>query len=109
MASFKLIDNTPQIIQRKNAAVAMALEMIGLQCENYAVLLCPVDTGRLKGSLSHEVRPSEEMVIIGTNVEYAPYVEMGTSRMNAQPYLYPAVYNHTQEYFNMISDCLSKM
>lgn len=34
--------------------------------------------------------PSAEWVV-GTNVEYAPYVEFGTSRMGAQPYLRPAV------------------
>lgn len=28
---------------------------------------------------------------VGTNVEYAVYVEFGTSRMEAQPYLRPAV------------------
>lgn len=28
--------------------------------------------------------------VVGTNVEYAAYVEFGTSRMEAQPYLFPA-------------------
>lgn len=28
--------------------------------------------------------------VVGTNVEYAPYVEFGTSKMSAQPYLRPA-------------------
>ena len=27
---------------------------------------------------------------IGTNIEYGPYVELGTSRQRAQPYLRPA-------------------
>ena len=29
-------------------------------------------------------------VYIGTNVEYAPYVELGTSRSSPKPYLHPA-------------------
>lgn len=34
---------------------------------------------------------NEDVVyIVGTNVEYAAYVEFGTSRMEAQPYLFPA-------------------
>ncbi len=39
------------------------------------------------------VRPNRDKysVIIGTSVEYAPYVELGTSRMKAQPYLTPAL------------------
>ncbi len=30
-------------------------------------------------------------VVIGTNVEYAPFVELGTSKQAAQPYLNPAL------------------
>lgn len=34
---------------------------------------------------------SEDVVyVVGTNVEYAAYVEFGTSKMSAQPYLRPA-------------------
>lgn len=32
----------------------------------------------------------DAVYIVGTNVEYAAYVELGTSRMQAQPYLFPA-------------------
>jgi HK97 gp10 family phage protein len=35
--------------------------------------------------------PDKNSVIIGTNVEYAPYVELGTVKMAAQPYLNPAL------------------
>lgn len=34
---------------------------------------------------------NEDVVyVVGTNVEYAAYVEFGTSKMEAQPYLFPA-------------------
>lgn len=32
----------------------------------------------------------DTVVIVGTNVEYAAFVELGTSQMRAQPYLFPA-------------------
>ena len=41
-------------------------------------------------------------VYLGTNVEYAPYVEFGTSKMAARPYLRPAFNDHLNEYRNMI-------
>lgn len=44
--------------------------------ENAAKQNCPVDTGQLKNSITHEVTDNEGYV--GTNVEYAPYVEFGT-------------------------------
>lgn len=37
-------------------------------------------------------------VYIGSNVEYATYVELGTSKMKAQPYIKPAVADHADEY-----------
>ncbi len=42
--------------------------------------------------------PEKNTVYIGTNVEYAPYVEMGTSKMKAQPFLGPAIKNNMGEY-----------
>lgn len=41
---------------------------------------CPYDTGRLKGSISSEHTGPMEWAV-GTNVEYAPYVEFGTGSL----------------------------
>lgn len=81
-------------------ALARALEKIGLVAEGYAKRLCPVDTGRLRNSITHT--DDGEAEYIGTNVEYAPYVELGTSRTRAQPYLKPAVVNHSDEYKKIV-------
>ena len=82
------------------SAIARALEKIGLVAEGYAKRLCPVDTGRLRNSITHA--DDGEAEYIGTNVEYAPYVELGTSRTRAQPYLKPAVVNHSDEYKKIV-------
>lgn len=82
-------------------AISRALEICGGTAEGYAKQLCPVDTGNLRNSISHAPQgPNTES--IGTNVHYAPYVELGTSRMRAQPYLRPAVENHRDEYASII-------
>ena len=39
-----------------------------------------------------------ECVYIGTNVEYGPYVEKGTSKMRARPFLRPAATEHSERY-----------
>ncbi len=65
-------DNSAEFLNAKNQGVAKALEIIGLKAENYAKILCPVDTGRLRNSITH--RREGEAEIIGTNVEYAAYV-----------------------------------
>ena len=87
-------------------AVIRGLEAIGLTAEGYAKLACPVDTGRLRNSISHAVDEADGAVYIGTNVEYAPYVEYGTSKMKAQPYLKPAATEHGDEYGEIFENFL---
>lgn len=52
-----------------------------------------VRTGRLRASITWRVGEDDESVFadVGSNVEYAVYVEMGTSRMTARPFLRPAL------------------
>ena len=87
-----------------------ALEIIGGKAESYATRLCPVDTGRLRNSITHQ-QFDENTEIIGTNVEYAPYVELGHmtasgKKIAGKPYLRPAAENHSAEYKAIIQRCL---
>lgn len=66
-------NNTKLYKQATDEAIYAALEAVGMQAENYAKGLCPVDTGNLRNSITHEVE-NETTVAIGTNVEYAAYV-----------------------------------
>lgn len=54
--------------------------------------IAPVDTGLLKSSISTDVDGLEAE--IGPTADYGGYVEDGTSRMAAQPYMGPAVDIH---------------
>nr|DAG29386.1 MAG TPA: putative tail component [Caudoviricetes sp.] len=101
-------DNAQQIADAIDQALAKALEEVGLVAEGYAKKACPVDTGRLRNSITHQVRPSEKSVYIGTNVEYAPYVELGTSRMKLQPFLRPAAADHEGTYKKIFESELKK-
>ena len=58
--------------------------------ERESKLLCPVDTGRLRSSIHFEILGKDE-VFVGTDVEYAEYVEFGTMRQRPQPYMRPAI------------------
>ena len=89
-------DHTQEALELMIQAKDRALEAVGLQGEMYAKMLCPVDTGRLRNSITHT--SDGEYAYIGTNVEYAPYVEFGTSKMAAQPFIRPAAEDHAEEY-----------
>lgn len=102
--SFSFKDNTDEFLSGMDSALERALTRIGFQAEGYAKDLCPVDTGRLRASITNEVASEEKAVYIGTNVEYAPYVELGTRRQRAQPYLKPAAANHRKTYQNILED-----
>ena len=90
--------------------VKRALVEIGVRLEGIAVSHCPVDSGRLKGSLTYATqrekdntrsparsgdgvsKPNDKYTLyVGTNVAYSQHVEYGTKRMAAQPYLRPAL------------------
>lgn len=95
-----------EALSAEEAARTRALEIIGGKAESYAKKLCPVDTGRLRNSITHQ-QYDERTEVVGTNVEYAPYVELGTHRQKAQPYLRPAAENHTAEYKRIIEVVMS--
>lgn len=65
-----------------------------------------VRTGRLRNSIASQVEMSEEAVYVGTNVEYAAYVEFGTVKMRPRPYLRPAVLNYTDRYRELAKEAL---
>lgn len=100
MADFEIEDHTEEVLDGIRQAKARALEKIGLVAEGYAKRLCPVDTGNLRNSITHDT--DDEAAYIGTNVEYAVYVEMGTVNTPAQPYLKPAAADHMEKYRNIL-------
>lgn len=84
-----------RLLESEEGPVAKDLLRRLIKVERAAKRLCPVDTGRLRSSITHDpdLRRDEQGLygVVGTNVEYAPHVEFGTSRMRAQPFLRPAL------------------
>lgn len=99
-------DGTKETIEqiKKNRDVALIESAIVM--EGNISIRCPVDTGHLRQSIGRKVRlydksvsgekkndgldsypPNEGEAYIGTNVEYAPYVEYGTKYQKAQSYM----------------------
>jgi HK97 gp10 family phage protein len=72
--------------------LADALEPVSLEVLADATRLVPVDTGALRESLDREVDGAALVARIGSNLNYAGYVEYGTEKMDAEPYLRPALY-----------------
>jgi len=100
-------DNTEAIQDAIFYGIMESVERIGLVAEGYAKAKCPVDTGRLRNSITHVLKGGiSPAVYIGTNVEYGKYVEEGTSKHDAQPFLKPAAKEHGSEHKAIMQESL---
>ena len=97
-------DNSKEVLAAMEKGKRNALTAIGATAETYAKKATPVRTGRLRNSISHAV--DGEAVYIGSNVEYAPYVELGTSRAKAHHMLQKAATEHSAEYKRLAEDAV---
>lgn len=106
----------------------------GFEIEGSAKDLCPVDTGRLRASIStnwdgsgmfhgrvrspakasdgvnmpHKTSGDIAVVRVGTNVEYAPFVEYGTRRMSPRMFLTQAFYHHIDSILNRVQQIIKE-
>lgn len=46
--------------------------------------------------------PEEKSIVVGTNVKYAPIIELGKGGMAPRPYLKPAILEHLSQYRSII-------
>lgn len=127
-------DHSREYLEELERRIPVALEECGLAAEGYAKRLCTVDTGLLRNSITYAISGeapaiseyyddpkkqhgeysgsappasgSKTAVYIGTNVEYAPYVEMGTKNTSAQPFIKPTVADHQSDYKRIIENRL---
>lgn len=125
-----ITDNSAAFLRALGQTAPEILELIGLKAEGYAKKLCPVGTpestgipgyrgGTLRNSITHRV--DDKVLSVGSNVHYAPYVELGTgphfepppewlennaergrgvgaSYVRPRPYIRPAIEQHKTEY-----------
>ena len=73
----KFVDNSAAVKRELERAAIRGLIKASLLVEGQAVLLAPVDKGGLRDSIGYKVDESELVAYIGTNCEYAIYVEYG--------------------------------
>ena len=103
--SYSYKDNTQEVLSALEKAKKRGLEAIGLVAEGHAKKYeTAVDTGRLRNSISHAT--DDEAAYIGTNVEYAPYIELGAQGRKGLHFLQKAATQHGDEYKRLIEDSM---
>ena len=70
----------------------------GSEMQKKAQKNAPVDSGTLKRSIGLEINEGGMVAEVEPTADYAPYVELGTRFMEAQPYLKPAFDDQKKEF-----------
>lgn len=124
MSDVRIVDNSKKVLNEFLQQKKLALAGIGEAAEGFAKEQAPVDTGRLRNSITYATgdyegienyhddignnfsggaarsKPGTDSVVIGSNVEYAPqmeFSEMQHQQGNAH-FLKNAVVNHSEKY-----------
>lgn len=82
-----------RLLESEQGDVGRDLLRRAIRVEATAKRLCPVDTGRLRSSITHDLAEDDQglLALVGSSVEYAIYQELGTRYMRPQSYLRPAL------------------
>ena len=127
MSSVIVKSNLYLVNKASKEAMVNAAISVGMLTSGYAQELCPVSPGggTLRNSITHAYNDDGHQVtlLVGSNVEYAPYVELGhhqqpgryvpaigkrlvRSWVPGKPFLRPAFEDHTEEIEQIVLGCL---
>jgi hypothetical protein len=134
--SYTTKDNTKEVISALDKAIERGLKAIGLAAEGHAKKdpNMPVDTGLARNSITFAISGKEantssykadkgdktgsysgtapndkdKAVYIGSNVEYFPYIELGSPTISARHVLKNAATQHTDEYKKLMEESMKK-
>lgn len=88
------LDDVKRVVRRNGADMQIKAQR-----------LAPVDTGTLEKSVGLDVEDAGFTAKVEPTAEYAPYVEVGTRFMEAQPFVKPA-FNEQKQKFKQDMDKL---
>lgn len=89
------------------AAAPLIVKKTALDIEADGKINAPVDTGTLQNSISSDINGLTAE--IGPSTEYEGYVEYGTSKMAAQPYMGPAAEKNTPPFEKALGKVAEKI
>lgn len=98
--------NLSDVQEASKSQIINWLHAIGLDASSVASEQAPHKTGALRNSISYAVDESALEAYIGTNLFYAVYQELGTSRIAGKHFLQFGATAHAPEYKDMLEQYL---
>ena len=79
-----------------------------LSAKDVAISLCPADTGELRESIDCVVEAGDAGAVgrLAAGAAHAAFVELGTHKMAARPYLYPACAQSTSAILDAVANAV---
>ena len=92
-------------------ALADVTQIAARNVETKAKEKCPYDTGATRDSIEARDISRERMIewTVGPTTFYAPFLEYGTSKMAARPYLTPAIEKERPRLTKAIEEILERL
>lgn len=134
MVQVEIEDHTEEVLAELKRRTRIALNSVGASLEKWAKEKCPVDTGRLKNSITFatydnsglsmeytdDQKPpkhytqkigkvkKENEVYVGTNVEYAPEIEENdfTHKVGQAHFLRDSIATHQESILELLEKAL---
>ena len=82
------------------------LEAVGMDASSRAAGKAPYKTGALRNSITYAVDQRNYDVYIGTNLDYAIYQELGTSKIKGKHFLQFGATAHADAYQRILENYL---
>tara|TARA_Y100000114_G_C11675484_1_gene285966 strand:- start:62 stop:421 length:360 start_codon:yes stop_codon:yes gene_type:complete len=98
----KAISDIEAYMFRKKHALLGVVAEASKNVTSTAKQIVPVDTGNLRTNISYTVIERKDKIEgeIIADTDYASYVELGTSKMRAQPYMLPSAMSEKPKFVN---------
>ena len=107
-------DNSQIVMDALYNAIDRGISAIGenavYNAQRYIDIEHRIDTGTMKRSISHNegIKKNSFYTVVGTNVFYAIYQELGTSRgITPALFLTRSAKNHVDEYIKLMKDSIA--
>jgi HK97 gp10 family phage protein len=98
-SGFEIVFNRiPEVIAAVEKSAQENVARVAREIEQDAKANAPVQTGYLRESIEAQVEGKSAEVVAGA--EYAGFVEFGTYKMPAQPFMSPAIDAHKDGFFD---------
>ena len=95
----RALKNSPDVAERLMMDACLLVE-------GDAKAKCPVDSGTLAGSIKSDtdMEGTQAVGYVHTDIEYAPYVHDGTSKMAGRPFLQQAINKNKDNIVRVFAD-----